>query len=299
MDVGEFYTRYPSPLRPRPIEWARPLRALAPEEPARILHAGCATGSQTVSLAHVFPRAEVVGVDVSEASLAIARARLPRAMGGRLLFERADLTEPLDRFGLFDMAVSYGVLHHIPRVDAATAGIRAALRTERSPFVVFVYGRHGRARIARLQEALARWQEALPGLSDADREAAMRAAARAGGTFAGPRGWAKRALVGLSRYWRDVWIASNADTYLNPYVRYYDIEEIFDLLDRNGLSFGGFVRRRETRAVGYPWDEGAVLAKFRISGWERLPERARMAIVDRLAAPREYEFVCFKAPPRS
>ena len=295
MEVADFYNRLPYPLQPRPTTWAQPLRALCKTDPARILHAGCATGSQTRALAYAFPNAEILGVDFADSSLAIARRYLSDPRMRKVGFEKADLTEPLEpRFGTFDFVLSYGVLHHIPDVDRAMANIAATLRTTDSPFILFLYGKYGRSRIAQLQGALARWQAAVPEVDPATRIEALWRTARSNGTFRGLRGWAKYALVRLSRSWRDVWISSNADAYLHPFVRYYDLDDIFTLLERHGLRFGTFVRRDATANVGYPADEARVLDRFGIRDWQRIPERERMAIVDRLSAPREYEFVCYR-----
>lgn len=292
MEVSEFYNRLPYPLRPRPTNWAEPLRRLAKREPSRILHAGCATGSQTRALAYAFPGAEIVGVDFAESSLKIAREYLSDPKMRQVRFEHADLTQPLEsRFGKFDLILSYGVLHHIPEVDTAVSNIRAAL-SDAGQCVVFLYGKYGRSRIAQLQQALSRWQAAVPELDDAARREALWRTARSNGTFRGARGWAKYTLVQLSRKWRDVWVSSNADAYLHPFVRYYDLEEIFSLLDRHGLRFGGFVRRPELDRLSYPEDETKLLRAYGLRGLDRASERERMAIIDRLAAPHEYEFYC-------
>lgn len=294
MEVREFYNKLPYPLRPRPTNWALPLARLCAREPARILHAGCATGSQTRSLAYAFPNAEIVGIDFADSSLQIARGYLTDPKLRNVRFEHADLTQPIEpRFGSFDVVLSYGVLHHIPDVDRAVANIRATLRDRSSMFVVFLYGKYGRSRIAQLQSALARWQAAVPGLDDKTREKALWKAARSNGTFRGPRGWTKYALVRLSERWRSVWVSSNADAYLHPFVRYYDLEDIFQLLDKHQLRFGGFVRRPELEPASYPRDERRILDEYGITGADRLPERERMAIVDRLASPHEYEFYCY------
>jgi SAM-dependent methyltransferase len=297
MEVADFYNRLPYPLKPRPTTWAEPLRAFCKSDPARILHAGCATGSQTRALAYAFPNAEIVGVDFADSSLAIARRYLSDPKMRKVAFEKADLTEPLEpRFGTFDLVLSYGVLHHIPDVDRAVENVAATLRTADSPFIVFLYGKYGRSRIAQLQQALARWQSAVPDVDPAARIEALWRTARSNGTFRGPRGWLKLALVRFSRGWRDVWVSSNADAYLHPFVRYYDLEDIFALLERHGLRFGEFVRRDATAKAVYPADEAGVLDRFGIKNWNRIPERDRMAIVDRLSAPHEYEFVCYRRP---
>lgn len=295
MRVDQFYNRITYPLLPHGVDWAKPLHEMCPVTPRRILHAGCATGSQTRSLAYVFPQAEVVGVDFSEGSLALARKWLDDPWMSKVSFERADLTEPLTRFGKFDMVLSYGVLHHIPEVDRALENIKSVLESRQSPFFIFLYGKYGRARISHLQQALAQWQEAVPDLNEEQQRAALWETAKSNGTFAGPRGWLKYVLVKASARWRSAWFSSNADAYLNPYVKYYDLDDIMELCKRHGLRFGGFVRRGGAPSVGFPEDVGAVLERFKISGTEHLTERQRLSIADKLAAPFEYEFVCYPA----
>lgn len=293
MDVSDFYNRLPYPLQPRPTSWARPLRAVTKQEPHRILHAGCATGSQTRALAYEFPEAEIVGLDFADSSLAIARRYLSDPKMKKVRFERADLTQPIaPSYGEFDLILSYGVIHHIPDVDAAVKNIRACLRTTESPFIVFVYGKYGRSRITQLQEALARWQAAVPDLDHDTRLRALWLAAKSNGTFNGARGLAKYALVQLSKKWRDVWVSSNADAYLHPFVRYYDLEDIYALLDRHGLELSGFIER--DMKGGFPRDPNATLRAFGLATATQLPDRERLAIADRLAAPYEYEFVCHR-----
>ncbi len=58
--------------------------------PRRILDLGTGTGRAAFALAHRFPDAEVVGVDIAEEMLADARARTPPELEGRVRFEPAD-----------------------------------------------------------------------------------------------------------------------------------------------------------------------------------------------------------------
>jgi hypothetical protein len=193
------------------------------------------------------------------------------------------------------MVVSYGVLHHIPAVDQAVANIRRVLSSDRSPLFVFLYGKYGRARMSQLQQALAMWQAAVPGLTEEQRMEALWAAADSNGTFSGPRGWLKRAMVATSSKWRKVWWSSNADAYLHPFVRYYDLGDIFELCERSGLRFSSFVLRPGHTAKQYPQDEAALLERFHIANADQLPAVERRLIVDRLASPSEYEFVCYRS----
>jgi SAM-dependent methyltransferase len=99
----------------------RPLieRLALPDAP-RILDAGCGTGETGARLCELFPRARVLGVDIVEAHLELARRR-HAAPGERLRFENRNL------FGLelpdasFDLTVCRHVLHAIPHPERAIA----------------------------------------------------------------------------------------------------------------------------------------------------------------------------------
>lgn len=90
-------------------------RYVLPAEP-RILDAGCGTGEGASRLAEHFPKAHVLGVDIVDAHLALARARFAR-LAPRLSFEHPSV------FGLeipdhrFDLTVCRHVIHPIPHPD--------------------------------------------------------------------------------------------------------------------------------------------------------------------------------------
>ena len=75
--------------------------------PRRILDFGCGTGGSTPFLLELEGVQEIVGVDVSDSSLAIARSRFtdPRV--------RFALTDAIPESGDFDLAFCNGVFHHI------------------------------------------------------------------------------------------------------------------------------------------------------------------------------------------
>jgi ubiquinone/menaquinone biosynthesis C-methylase UbiE len=86
----------------------------------RILDAGCGTGEAASRLAEHFPQAQVLGVDVVDQSLMLARSRFA-SLAPRLSFERRSV------FGLelpaqsFDLTVCRHVLHLIPHPEQAIA----------------------------------------------------------------------------------------------------------------------------------------------------------------------------------
>jgi len=82
----------------------------------RILDAGCGTGEASSRLAALYPHARVLGVDILEQHLALARARWA-GVGGRLAFEHRSIYELGLPERTFDLVVCRHVLHSIPHAD--------------------------------------------------------------------------------------------------------------------------------------------------------------------------------------
>ena len=74
----------------------------------RILDGGCGTGEASSRLAALFPQASVLGVDIIDNSLEIARTRYP-SLAPRLTFERRSLFE----LGLADHAFDLTACRHV------------------------------------------------------------------------------------------------------------------------------------------------------------------------------------------
>ena len=108
-------------------------RAIWPQESAlirryglpddvRILDAGCGTGEAASRLAELFPRAEVLGVDIIDAHLALARSRYA-ALGPRLRFEHQSIFELPAPDATYDLTVCRHVLHSVPYPERVIAGL--------------------------------------------------------------------------------------------------------------------------------------------------------------------------------
>jgi ubiquinone/menaquinone biosynthesis C-methylase UbiE len=80
---------------------------------ARILDAGCGTGEGAARLAELFPNAIVLGVDIIDAHLDLARERF-EDLAPRLVFEHRSVFELGLSDGRFDLTVCRHVLHSIP-----------------------------------------------------------------------------------------------------------------------------------------------------------------------------------------
>jgi ubiquinone/menaquinone biosynthesis C-methylase UbiE len=106
----------------------------------RILDAGCGTGEISSRLAELFLEAHVVGVDILEQHLALARSRYA-ALAPRLTFEQSSVFE----LGLpersFDLTVCRHVLQSIPHAERALAElVRVTQRGGRLHLIAEDYG---------------------------------------------------------------------------------------------------------------------------------------------------------------
>ena len=87
---------------------------------ARILDAGCGTGEGASRLAELYPRASVLGVDIIDDHLELARSRYAKSMP-RLAFEHQSIYELQATNQTFDLTVCRHVLHSIPDADRVIA----------------------------------------------------------------------------------------------------------------------------------------------------------------------------------
>lgn len=98
-------------------------------ENARILDAGCGTGEASSRLAELFPHASVLGVDILDAHLELARSRYS-TLSPRLKFEHRSIFD----LGLpdhsFDLTVCRHVIHSIPHADRVLAELVRVTRPD-------------------------------------------------------------------------------------------------------------------------------------------------------------------------
>ena len=99
--------------------------ALPPE--SRILDAGCGTGEASSRLAELFPRASVLGVDIIDAHLDLARTRYAR-LALRLRFEHQSIFQLDEADQSFDLVVCRHVVHSIPQPERVIAELARVTR---------------------------------------------------------------------------------------------------------------------------------------------------------------------------
>ncbi len=109
---------------PQEVELIR--RYALPAE-ARILDAGCGTGEISSRLAALFPRSSVLGVDIIDHHLDLARSRYAD-LAPRLSFEHQSIFELSAPDRSFDLTVCRHVLHSIPHADRVIAELARLTR---------------------------------------------------------------------------------------------------------------------------------------------------------------------------
>ena len=97
---------------------------------ARVVDVGCGFGWSTLALARAYPRAEVHGIDVDQASVAAARAAAAEAgLAKRAFFHLADAAE-LAVAQPYDAAFAFECVHDLPRPAAVLEAVRRAMKPD-------------------------------------------------------------------------------------------------------------------------------------------------------------------------
>jgi ubiquinone/menaquinone biosynthesis C-methylase UbiE len=103
------------------------LRRYAIPETARIFDAGCGTGEGASRLTELFPKASVVGVDIIDSHLDLARSRYA-SFAPRLTFEHQSIFELQLPERSFDLTVCRHVMHSIPFPEKVLAQLARVTR---------------------------------------------------------------------------------------------------------------------------------------------------------------------------
>lgn len=86
----------------------------APPAGSRVLEIGCALGDNLIPLALQHPEADVLGIDLSAAQIAVARERATAVGLSNLRFEAIDVFEFPSDLGPFDYILCHGVYSWVP-----------------------------------------------------------------------------------------------------------------------------------------------------------------------------------------
>ena len=244
-EVRDFYDHYPYP---RPIDslekyrrlWQDPQRRRAdyhlawPARPYKedlsILIAGCGT-SQAAKHALRWPAAQITGIDVSARSVCCTEELKRKHNLNNLHLHQLPIERVSELEASFDQIVCTGVLHHLADPNAGLRALRGVLKPDGAMHLM-VYAPYGRMGIYMLQEFCRR-----TGIhaNDADIRnliAALRAL---------PPGHPLENLLREAPDLRQE--AALADALLHPQDRAYSIPQVFDFLERGGLTFGRWMKQ--------------------------------------------------------
>ena len=124
-----------------------PDRAYRPD--MRILVAGCGT-NQAAVIAYTNPSATVVGIDVSESSLAHQHHLQERYGLENLRLQRMPIEEARQLGDDFDLIISTGVLHHLDDPQTGMNALAEVLRPD-GVIAIMLYARYGRIGVELMQ----------------------------------------------------------------------------------------------------------------------------------------------------
>lgn len=238
--ITDFYTRHPYPppvdnLDRARDEWRDPNRHRAefhllwPHRPYRanlkILVAGCGTW-QAAKYALCRPAARVMGIDVSATSISHTEKLKQQYNLTNLEIRQLPVERAAELEGPFDLIVCTGVLHHLADPDAGLRALRDVLDLDGAIYLM-VYAPYGRTGVYMLQDYCRRL-----GIGSSDEDIHDLVATLESLPQHHP-------LVTLLRGARDARNADAlADALLNPRDRAYSVPQLFDLIERNGMTFG-------------------------------------------------------------
>jgi SAM-dependent methyltransferase len=108
-----------------------------------VLEAGCGVGAQTVTLARNSPGARIVSVDISEKSIAAAKAKADAAGLTNVQFRQADIFALPFEPESFDHVFVCFLLEHLARPVEALAALKGSLKPGGT--ITVIEGDHGSA----------------------------------------------------------------------------------------------------------------------------------------------------------
>ncbi len=238
--VRAFYERLPYPPPVADLDAQRALcsdptrrRALfhqawpaqTQREDYEILVAGCGT-SQAVRYAFREPGARITAIDISEASL-LHTSRLAERYGvDNLELHRLPIERVQALRRSFDLIVCTGVLHHVPDPDLGLQSLREVLDRQ-GAMRLMVYAPYGRAGIYMMQTYCR-----MLGIGTSDKDLRDLGAALDALPSDHPIATVLRKAKDFRRP------DAMADALLHPSDRAFTVGEVYDWLERCGMSFG-------------------------------------------------------------
>src|SRR5215813_9556729 len=244
-EVQDFYEQYPYP---RPVDSLEKYQRLGQDRqgrraeyhlfwPARpykdnlsILIAGCGT-SQAAKHALRWPAAQVIGIDFSATSVHCTEELKRKYKLNNLQVRQLAIDRVNDLETSFDQIICIGVRKMMKNPGAGLRALHSVLKPDGSMHLM-VYAPYGRAGVYMLQEFCRRM-----GIHANDGEIQDLIAALP----AIPPGHPLENLLRESPDFRQE--AALADALLNPQDRSYSVPQLFDFIEKAGLTFGRWIKQ--------------------------------------------------------
>jgi SAM-dependent methyltransferase len=242
-EVREFYEKmpYPGPVADlgRNSHWD-PERRRAnfhltwptgrPRAGLEILVAGCGT-SQAARYAFREPEARVTAIDVSETSLRHTRDLQRKYNLENLELHRLPIEGVAELGRSFDLVVCTGVLHHLPDPEFGLRSLREILNPN-GAMRLMVYAPYGRAGVYMMQEYCRLLEIHTTETELRNLDATLEAL---------PRDHPISSVLRRAKDFRRP--EAMADALLHPQDRAYTVPEMYEWLDRCGMSFGRWIEQ--------------------------------------------------------
>jgi SAM-dependent methyltransferase len=230
IDSLEKYRRFGQDRLSRQVDYHLFWPARSYKEDLSILIAGCGT-SQAAKHALRWPAAQVTGIDFSATSVRSTEELKRKYNLSNLQVHQLPIERASDLEMSFDQIICTGVLHHLADPDAGLSALRNVLKPD-GAMLLMVYAPYGRAGIYMLQEFCRRL-----GIHANDEEIRNLISA----LTALPSGHPLEYLLREAPDFRQE--AALADALLNPQDRSYSVPQLFDFIEKAGLTFGRWLKQ--------------------------------------------------------
>jgi SAM-dependent methyltransferase len=175
--------------------------------------------------------AQVIGIDFSATTVRCTEELKQKYGLDNLQIRQLPIERAGDLGTSFDQIVCTGVLHHLVNPGAGLRALRDVLKPDGAMHLM-VYAPYGRTGIYMLQEFCKRLGISASDQAIRDLVGALRAL---------PPGHPLEALLREAPDFRHE--AALADALLHPQDRAYSVPQLFDFIERGGLTFGRWVRQ--------------------------------------------------------
>jgi SAM-dependent methyltransferase len=228
----------------------------------QILVAGCGT-SQAATIALREPNSHIVAIDISSTSLDHLRALQQKYKLKNLKVRQLSILDVSSLTMTFDQIICTGVLHHLPDPDQGLRSLRDVLEPD-GAMQIMVYASYGRVGIYMMQDYCR-----LLGITTSDQDLDAIAATLRHLSDDHP-------LSPILHKFRDfAQRHALADALLHPQDRAYTVPQLYEWLDRCGMTFGRWMEQ-----APYLPQCGAIAKTPLAARLKELPEAKQFAAVE-------------------